>query len=188
MRAFYEYRKRRLAARAAKIEDEGYEDRSLAYQHLIQLVLWAQRDALLQMRHDGKVSNEVMTKILRELDLEESRLEIPATPPHDPQQTRSKPRPDHPARRFEAALCAVTRAIARSLRPVSCCRQSVLASNRPPSFARISGQTRSLELGYAPLQAQRRSGSAGTAVQPGSRAAPIACKRPERRVLSHSRR
>jgi hypothetical protein len=28
MRAIYEYRKRRLAARAGKIEDDGYEDRS----------------------------------------------------------------------------------------------------------------------------------------------------------------
>jgi hypothetical protein len=28
------------------------------------------------MRSDGEVSNEVMNRILRELDLEESRLEI----------------------------------------------------------------------------------------------------------------
>ncbi len=76
MRALYEYRKRRLAARAGKIEDEGYEDRSLAYQQMLQLVLWAQREALLRMRSDGKLSNEVMHRILRELDLEESRLEI----------------------------------------------------------------------------------------------------------------
>jgi hypothetical protein len=33
MRALYEHRKRRFAARAGKIEDDGYEDRSLAYQH-----------------------------------------------------------------------------------------------------------------------------------------------------------
>jgi Na+/H+ antiporter len=76
MRAFYEYRKRRFAARAGKIEDEGYEDRSLAYQHMLQLVLAAQRQALLRMRSDGKLSNEVMNRIMRELDLEESRLEI----------------------------------------------------------------------------------------------------------------
>jgi CPA1 family monovalent cation:H+ antiporter len=60
MRALYEYRKRRLAARAGKIEDEGYEDRSLAYQHMVRLILWAQRDALLQMRSDGRLSNQVM--------------------------------------------------------------------------------------------------------------------------------
>src|SRR5215211_5717518 len=34
IRAWYEYRKRRLAARAGKIQDEGYEDRSLAYQEM----------------------------------------------------------------------------------------------------------------------------------------------------------
>ena len=77
LRGLYEYRKRRFAARAGKIEDdEGYEDRSLAYQQMVQLVLGAQREALLRMRSDGKLSNEVMNRILRELDLEESRLEI----------------------------------------------------------------------------------------------------------------
>ena len=76
MRAFYEYRKRRFAARAGKIEDEGYEDRSLAYQQMLQLVLEAQREALLRMRSDGELSNETMNRIMRELDLEESRLEV----------------------------------------------------------------------------------------------------------------
>jgi CPA1 family monovalent cation:H+ antiporter len=62
--------------RAGKIEDEGYEDRSLAYQQMVRLVLGAQREALLRMRSDRKLSNEVMNRILHELDLEESRLEI----------------------------------------------------------------------------------------------------------------
>ncbi len=76
LRRFYEYRKRRFAARAGKIEDDGYEDRTLAYQQTLQAVLRAQRDALLRMRSDGELSNETMNRILRELDLEESRLEI----------------------------------------------------------------------------------------------------------------
>lgn len=76
MRALYQYRKWHLAARAGKIEDDGYEDRSLAYQQTVQIVLSAQRDALLQLRADGDLSNEAMNRILRELDLEESRLEI----------------------------------------------------------------------------------------------------------------
>ncbi len=75
MRAWYEYRKRRLAARAGKLQDEGYEDRSLAYQEMVRLVLTAQREALLGMRSDGQLSDETMNRILRELDLEESRLE-----------------------------------------------------------------------------------------------------------------
>jgi CPA1 family monovalent cation:H+ antiporter len=76
MRALYQYRKRRLAARAGKIEDDGYEDRSVAYQQMIQMVLAAQRDALIRMRADGEISNDVVNRIVRELDLEESRLEI----------------------------------------------------------------------------------------------------------------
>jgi CPA1 family monovalent cation:H+ antiporter len=75
MRAWYEYRKRRLAARAGKIQDDGYEDRSSAYQEMVRLVLAAQREALLGMRRDGTLSNETMNRIGRELDLEESRLE-----------------------------------------------------------------------------------------------------------------
>jgi Na+/H+ antiporter len=75
MRGQYEFRKRRLAARAGKIEDDGYEDRSQDYQQMVRSVLAAQRDALWNMRSDGEVSNETMTRLQRELDLEESRLE-----------------------------------------------------------------------------------------------------------------
>jgi CPA1 family monovalent cation:H+ antiporter len=75
MRGQYQFRKQRLAARAGKIEDDGIEDRSQAYQHMVRSVLAAQRDALLQMRSDGKVSNEAMNRLQRELDLEEARLE-----------------------------------------------------------------------------------------------------------------
>ena len=76
MRTSYEFRKRRLSARAGKIEDDGYEDRSHAYQLVVQTVLAAQRDALVNLRRDGTISNETMNRVIRELDLEESRLEI----------------------------------------------------------------------------------------------------------------
>ena len=76
MRAAYQYRKRRLAARAGKIDDDGYEDRSMQYQQAVQIVLAAQRDALVELRRDGTISNETMNRVIRELDLEESRLEI----------------------------------------------------------------------------------------------------------------
>jgi monovalent cation/hydrogen antiporter len=76
LRGVYDYRKRRLAARAGKIEDDGYEDRSLAWQQMVQIVLGAQRDALVRLRGEGQLSNEAMNRILRELDLEESRLEL----------------------------------------------------------------------------------------------------------------
>jgi CPA1 family monovalent cation:H+ antiporter len=76
LRAAYAFRKRRLAAQAGKIEDDGYEDRSLQYQQAVQMVLGAQRDALVELRREGQISNETMNRVIRDLDLEESRLEI----------------------------------------------------------------------------------------------------------------
>jgi Na+/H+ antiporter len=76
VRAMYDYRRRRLKARAGKIEDDGYEDRSLAYQRLLRELLEAQRHAIVGLRNQGVISNEVMHRVERELDLEDSRLEI----------------------------------------------------------------------------------------------------------------
>jgi CPA1 family monovalent cation:H+ antiporter len=76
MRAMYDYRQRRFKARAGKIEDDGYEDRSLAYQQMVVSVLAAEREALVQLRNEGRISNEVMNRLLYDFDLEEERLEI----------------------------------------------------------------------------------------------------------------
>jgi Na+/H+ antiporter len=76
MVAFYDYRRRRLKARAGKIEDDGYEDRSQAYQRMVREVLEAQRTAIVGLRNEGVISNDVMHRIERELDLEDQRLEI----------------------------------------------------------------------------------------------------------------
>jgi monovalent cation/hydrogen antiporter len=77
VRAMYSFRKRRFAVRAGKIEDDdGIEDRSMSYQRLMHELYAVQRHALVQMRNGGEISNDVMHRIERELDLEESRLEI----------------------------------------------------------------------------------------------------------------
>ncbi|MET0474048.1 MAG: Na+/H+ antiporter [Mycobacterium sp.] len=76
MRGMYEYRAQRFAARLGKIDDDGYEDRSVAYQQMVRVVLQSQREALIAMRRKGELSNEGLNQILNELDLEESRLEI----------------------------------------------------------------------------------------------------------------
>jgi monovalent cation/hydrogen antiporter len=77
MRGMYRYRKRRFAARAGLAEDdEGFEDRSAAYQTLVREVLEAQRHEIVRLRNTGEISNEVMHRLERELDLEDSRLEI----------------------------------------------------------------------------------------------------------------
>jgi Na+/H+ antiporter len=76
MRGLFDYRRRRFKAQAGKIEDDGYEDRSGAYQRLLRELLEAQRRAVVGLRNDGRISNEVMHAIERELDLEDQRLEI----------------------------------------------------------------------------------------------------------------
>ena len=76
MRGLYRYRKRRFAARAGHVEDDGYEDRSQAYQRAVRRVLDAQRAAIVDLRNRGEISNDVMHRVERELDLEDSRLEI----------------------------------------------------------------------------------------------------------------
>lgn len=75
VRGMYEYRHRRFAARAGKIEDDGYEDRSAAYQRLVRELIESQRRAIVRLRNERVISNDVMHRIERELDLEESRLE-----------------------------------------------------------------------------------------------------------------
>jgi len=77
MRGMYRYRKRRFAARAGLADDdEGIEDRSAAYQTLVREVLEAQRREIVRLRNSGDISNDVMHRLERELDLEDSRLEI----------------------------------------------------------------------------------------------------------------
>jgi CPA1 family monovalent cation:H+ antiporter len=76
MRGAYEYRRRRLKARAGKVEDDGYEDRSFAYQTLLREILEAQRGEIVRLRNEGTISNELMHRLERELDLEDERLEI----------------------------------------------------------------------------------------------------------------
>src|SRR3954470_19949970 len=76
MRGAYEYRRRRLKARAGKVEDDGYEDRSIAYQTLLREILEAQRGEIVRLRNDGTISNDMMHRLERELDLEDERLEI----------------------------------------------------------------------------------------------------------------
>jgi monovalent cation/hydrogen antiporter len=76
LRAMYEFRRRRLKTRGGYLEDDGVEDRSQAYQRLLRELLEAQRQAIVRLRNQGQISNDVMHRIERELDLEDSRLEI----------------------------------------------------------------------------------------------------------------
>ena len=76
MRGLYQFRRRRLKARGGYLADDGAQDRSLAYQRLVRELLEAQRHEIVRLRNQGEISNEVMHRIERELDLEDARLEI----------------------------------------------------------------------------------------------------------------
>jgi Na+/H+ antiporter len=77
VRGLYQFRQRRVKVRAGKLEDaDGIEDRSLAYQRLMHELYVVQRQAVVELRNGGEISNDVMHRIERELDLEESRLEV----------------------------------------------------------------------------------------------------------------
>jgi monovalent cation/hydrogen antiporter len=74
VRGLYNYRRSRFAARSDG--DDGLEERSAAYQRLMRDLLHAQRTALIRLRNEGWIGDEVMHRIEHDLDLEESRLEI----------------------------------------------------------------------------------------------------------------
>jgi CPA1 family monovalent cation:H+ antiporter len=77
VRRLYQFRQRRFKIRAGKIEDEdGLEEGSLAYQRMMHEIIAAQRRELIRLRNSREISAEVMRRVERELDLEESRLEV----------------------------------------------------------------------------------------------------------------
>ena len=75
VRGLYIYRRNRFASRFDG-DPDGVEERSAAYQRLMLELLGAQREKLVRMRDEGSIGDEVMHRIERDLDLEESRLEL----------------------------------------------------------------------------------------------------------------
>lgn len=71
----YERRNRRLALDLQAPENELCEMTSGAYERLRRDVLNAERDVIRRLRDEGAISDEVMLRIDRELDLEETRVE-----------------------------------------------------------------------------------------------------------------
>jgi CPA1 family monovalent cation:H+ antiporter len=76
MRSMYEFRVNRFAARFDEGDDGAIEERSAAYQRLRRELLEAERRAIVELRRTGTIGDEVMNPILRDLDLEETRLDI----------------------------------------------------------------------------------------------------------------
>jgi hypothetical protein len=68
-------RRSRFAFRIEGKDSESFEARSAAYQRLLRELLGVQRRALLELRNEGRISDEVRRRVERDLDFEESRLE-----------------------------------------------------------------------------------------------------------------
>jgi monovalent cation/hydrogen antiporter len=79
MRELYEHRRSRFSARypgrSENGEGDGYEEHALSYQRFRREVLGEERAALLRLRSEGHISDKVLRRIERDLDLEEARLE-----------------------------------------------------------------------------------------------------------------
>jgi CPA1 family monovalent cation:H+ antiporter len=76
LRGGYRFRRNRFQARLDGVDDDGVEDRSQRYQRLRRELLDAEREAVLRLRNEGIITEDVMHRVERDLDLEDSRLDV----------------------------------------------------------------------------------------------------------------
>ena len=75
LRGAYRFRIDRFSARIDPDGDGKIEKRSLKYQRLRRELLEAERHAVVELRNTGEISDAVMRRVERDLDLEVSRLD-----------------------------------------------------------------------------------------------------------------
>ncbi len=76
LRGAYRFRQNRFAARFDESDDGSIERRSQDYQRLRRELLNAERDAVVELRRQGLIGDEVMNLVQRDLDLEDARLDV----------------------------------------------------------------------------------------------------------------
>ncbi len=76
LRGLYDFRRERFRSRFDAESDGAVEDRSVNYQRLRRELLAAERRAVLELRRRGRIDDEVMRRVVRDLDLEEARLDL----------------------------------------------------------------------------------------------------------------
>jgi CPA1 family monovalent cation:H+ antiporter len=76
LRGLYSFRTDRFRARFEDGDDGAIEMRSQDYQRLRRELLEAEREAVLDLRRTGAISNDVWIRVARDLDLEDQRLDI----------------------------------------------------------------------------------------------------------------
>jgi monovalent cation/hydrogen antiporter len=75
MRGLYNFRQERFRSRYDPDGDGEVENRSQAYQRLRHELLMAEREAVVELRQEGRIGDDVMRRVVRDLDLEEARLD-----------------------------------------------------------------------------------------------------------------
>jgi len=75
LRRLYDFRRNRFRARFDGDDDGAIEQRSTDYQRLLRELIEAERVAVRALRRDRRISDDVMRRVERDLDLEEARLE-----------------------------------------------------------------------------------------------------------------
>ena len=76
LRGQYEFRRTRFRARFDDDDDGAIEERSQSYQRARRELLDAERSAIVTLRNEGRIAEEVMHRVQRDLDLEDSRLDV----------------------------------------------------------------------------------------------------------------
>jgi len=76
MRGAYRFRANRFQARFDDGDDGAIEQRSQDFQRLRRELLAAELNAVIELRRDGVIGDDVMYRVARDLDLEDLRLDI----------------------------------------------------------------------------------------------------------------
>jgi CPA1 family monovalent cation:H+ antiporter len=76
MRGLYGFRQERFRQRSDPETDGEVEARSQNYQRLRRELLDAERMAVTDLRREGQIGDDVMRRVVRDLDLEDARLDV----------------------------------------------------------------------------------------------------------------
>jgi monovalent cation/hydrogen antiporter len=76
LRGVYTFRRNRFGARFDEADDGTIEEQSVAYQRVRRQLLDAERSAVVALRNEGRIADDVMDRVTRDLDLEDSRLDV----------------------------------------------------------------------------------------------------------------
>jgi CPA1 family monovalent cation:H+ antiporter len=76
LRGLYHFRQDRFRARWDDQDDGSIEQRSQDYQRLRRELLDAERRAVVDLRRQGRINDDVMNLVTRDLDLEDARLDV----------------------------------------------------------------------------------------------------------------